>query len=80
VVEADKVYESGFVLFPNGHSKSQCKLDDIMKNKFRTLGALSDLSAETVDAWLSNYLSTQNKDNKDLRNFYNIKIKNSDGE
>jgi len=51
-----------------------------MKNKFRTLGALSDLSAETVDAWLSNYLSTQNKDNKDLRTFYNIKIKNADGE
>lgn len=68
-------FESGFVMFPSGHSRNtSANLKDILNFKNNLLGKLSLADAELTEK-LSLLNSIEQATNKDLQNLYNCKLK-----
>ena len=67
-------YESGFVMFPSGHSRnSTANLKDILNYKNNLLGRLA-LSESELKEKLSMLNSIENLSNQDLQKIYECKI------
>ncbi|MDD2840725.1 MAG: hypothetical protein PHY80_06490 [Rickettsiales bacterium] len=73
-MKGGKKIESGFVMFPSGHSRNtSANLRDILDHKNNLLGKLALSEAELSEklALLNNIEAASNKD---LQNIYNCKI------
>jgi 2-methylcitrate dehydratase len=73
-LKGGKKIESGFVMFPSGHSRNtSANLRDILDHKNNLLGKLALSEAELSEklALLNNIEAASNKD---LQNIYNCKI------
>lgn len=69
-----KKFESGFVMFPSGHSRNTtANLHDILNHKNNILGKLA-LSEADLNEKLSLLNSIEKASNKDLQNLYTCKI------
>lgn len=67
-------YDSGFVMFPSGHSRnSSANLKDILDYKNNLLGRLALGQSELAEK-LSMLNNIEQASNKDLQNIYNCKI------
>lgn len=73
-LKGGKKYESGFVMFPSGHSRnSTANLRDILDHKNNLLGKLA-LSESELSEKLALLNNIESASNKDLQNLYNCKI------
>jgi 2-methylcitrate dehydratase len=73
-LKGGKKYDSGFVMFPSGHSRNTtANLKDILNHKNSLLGKLA-LSETDLTEKLSMLNNIDNLSNKDLQNLYNCKI------
>jgi 2-methylcitrate dehydratase len=73
-LKGGKKYDSGFVMFPSGHSRNtSANLKDILDYKNNLLGKLA-LSEGELTEKLSMLNNIENLSNKDLQNIYNCKI------
>jgi 2-methylcitrate dehydratase len=70
-------HDSGFVMFPAGHARNTtANLKDILKNKFKTLGALATDNADTL---VSRFSGVANKSVKDIESMYDFELRVTDG-
>lgn len=73
-LKGGKKYESGFVMFPSGHSRnSTANLKDILNYKNNLLGRLSLAETELTQK-LTQLNQIETLSNKDLQNLYDCKI------
>lgn len=73
-LKGGKKIESGFIMFPSGHSRNNsANLQDILNYKNNLLGKLS-LSESDLNEKLSLLNSIEQASNKDLQNIYTGKI------
>jgi len=73
-LKGGKKYESGFVMFPSGHSRNtSANLRDILDHKNNLLGKLA-LSESELSEKLALLNNIESASNKDLQNLYNCKI------
>ena len=70
-----KNISSGLVMFPSGHSKNTtCNLNDILKNKNKTLLNYAISNTSESEKLLNNLNNIENMSNRDLEEIYNCKI------
>ena len=73
-LKSGQKYESGFVMFPSGHSRNQtANLKDILNYKNQLLGRLA-LSESELNHKLALLNSIEGVSNSDLNNIYNCSI------
>ena len=73
-LKGGKKYESGFVMFPSGHSRNtSANLKDILTFKNNLLGRLA-LSESELTQKLSLLINIETASNQDLQNLYDCKI------
>lgn len=73
-LKGGKKFESGFIMFPSGHSRnSTANLKDILNYKNNLLGRLA-LSESELTQKLSLLNSIETASNQDLQNLYECKI------
>lgn len=73
-LKGGKKYESGFVMFPSGHSRNTAaNLKDILNFKNNLLGRLALSESELKDK-LSALDSIETATNKDLQHLYECKL------
>ena len=74
-LKGGKKFESGFVMFPSGHSRNTtADLKDILNYKNQLLGKLA-LSETELSNKLSLLNNIENASNSDLNHLYNCEIK-----
>jgi 2-methylcitrate dehydratase len=73
-LKGGKKYDSGFIMFPSGHSRNTAaNLREILDYKNNLLGKLA-LSEAELSEKLSMLNNIESASNKDLQNLYNCKI------
>ncbi len=70
-------HDSGFVMFPAGHARNTtADLQDILKNKFATLGALA---TDDVDNLVARFSGVANKSAGEIESMYDFDLRVTEG-
>lgn len=74
-MKGGKTFESGFIMFPSGHSRNtSANLHDILNYKNNLLGKLAISDSSDLKEKLSLLNEIESASNKDLNNIYAGKI------